>query len=293
MFYDFQLRIIHHIQSISSPLLDNIFKALNYVDSLYFYLFLILIIWSGYKQKWGVRLCYLLFCSFLVNDFLKNLFHAPRPYFIDPTVAKSFVSYYGLPSGGAMTSLFLAIILIATWKKKWAWIVGISYTAIISFSRVYLGVHFPTDVIGGWIVGGALAYLFLKYTPVIEKKLDQFSDTKIYWISQGIGVLFYFLMQGIWGLYFTGAAMGLGAGFYFAKKAGIEEIQLKNFKERIISVILAIAGVILLIYPLELYKKSISYSLTAAVSFCGYYIMGVWLMFLFPYLRMKLFKLLK
>jgi membrane-associated phospholipid phosphatase len=293
MFYDLQIKMIHQIQSISSPTLDAVFKFLNYFDSIYFYLFLILIIWAGYKEKWGIKLCYLLFFSFLANDFLKNFFQEPRPYFLDPSVAKAYVSYYGLPSGGAMTSLFLSIILIASWRTKWAWILGICYAALISFSRVYLGVHFPTDVVGGWIVGILLAWGFLKYTPKIEDKIEQMSDMKVYWISQAIGALFYFTMQGIWGLFFTGAAMGLGAGFYFSTKVKIPEVILSSWIKRLISIFLAIGGVLALLLPIEIYKKSFSYSLLAVIGFLEYYVMGIWMMFLFPYLRSKIFKFLK
>ena len=290
MFYDIQLKLIHHIQS-SNFWIDSFFKGLNYFDSIYFYLFLIVFLWAFYNEKWGIRLTYLTFFTILLNNFLKNAFHQPRPYFLDPSVGKTFCSSYGLPSGGALMSMLFAILLIYFWRKKWVYYVAIGYVALISFSRVYLGIHFPTDILGGWVVGAFCAYVFLKLYPHLEAKIQNLSKMRIYWITQALGVAFYLTMSGDSGLGFAGATMGIGAGYYFA--SSFEEVVFFSLSQRCFSLLIAFLGTLILFVPLELFRKSFSLGGVALLNFTENYILGLWMIYLFPMIRKYLFKTLK
>lgn len=98
--------------------------------------------------------------SFIVNYLLKAVFQRTRPleYFL---VEQGGLSY---PSGHTMvsTTMFLTFAYIyskgkSEKKKKYAYGVAISYMLIMGFSRISLGVHWPTDIIGG-ILGGYIFY---------------------------------------------------------------------------------------------------------------------------------------
>lgn len=64
---------------------------------------------------------------------------------------------YSFPSGHATASMSLAfIIVLLVWRTKWrfaAILGGILYVLLIAVSRLYLGVHYPTDILGGWLLG--------------------------------------------------------------------------------------------------------------------------------------------
>ena len=96
-----------------------------------------------------------------LNLLLKDLFARPRPHFEHPFVAETSHSF---PSGQAMESLvaygmlsYLLAVLILRGRAKRAVAVGGAAVLVIliGFSRVYLGAHYPSDVVGGFAAGGA------------------------------------------------------------------------------------------------------------------------------------------
>ncbi len=96
----------------------------------------------------------------------KSVVHHPAPpFFLLKNPTTIFPTYYvsenfSYPSGHAGRALFLAIVLLAITKKRgWAILVLGGYVGLISLSRIYLGHHWLSDVIGGWLLGGGSGLL--------------------------------------------------------------------------------------------------------------------------------------
>lgn len=111
----------------------------------------------------------------IISSVLKTVFDRPRPDL--PAVVEVFTASF--PSGHATVSavVFLTVgVLLAeaatrTWRKLFYLGIAVFLTLVVGVTRIYLGVHYPTDVLAGWMLGTAWALLcwggvqFLKRTP--------------------------------------------------------------------------------------------------------------------------------
>ncbi len=92
----------------------------------------------------------------------------PRPHQLDPSLGILTASSNGFPSGAAQSSILLSGILIKEWSCPLKWIIAPIYVVIICISRMYLGLHFPLDIIGGLGIGALLLMLYL-YSPSLQR----------------------------------------------------------------------------------------------------------------------------
>lgn len=101
--------------------------------------------------------------SYLTNTALKYGLDLPRPFASDPTVAseaaKATAGGPGLPSGHAQMSATLYLGMAAQIGRPWFWYVAAALVALISFSRLALNVHYPSDTIVGLLLGACFAAL--------------------------------------------------------------------------------------------------------------------------------------
>lgn len=96
--------------------------------------------------------------SAMINRTAKEFMHRVRPHLWDSQAPELDFSF---PSGHSMTSMTLvATLVILTWGSIWCWvvlIVGSLFVLAIGWTRLYLGVHFPSDILAGWMVSIAWA----------------------------------------------------------------------------------------------------------------------------------------
>lgn len=104
-----------------------------------------------YRLSW--RLAAEIVAGFAVAEFFKIVIDRPRPFALLPHVHQRwFDSGSGFPSGHATIITIIMLTLIPYLPKMWRWIVPVPIV-LVALSRVYLGVHAPLDVIGGFAVG--------------------------------------------------------------------------------------------------------------------------------------------
>ena len=113
-----------------------------------------------YLRRWR-SLAYLLVTlggSRLIERTAKEYLHRVRPNLWE---SLSPQSNYAFPSGHAVASMtFVTTMVILTWGTRWCWLIlslGSIFVVAIAWARLYLGVHFPSDILAGWMVALAWA----------------------------------------------------------------------------------------------------------------------------------------
>jgi len=150
-----------------SPALDTLFKAITTLGAEEIFLLLLPLVFWCLDKRWGARLGALLMISAYLNYALKDLFDQPRPS-SDRVKVMADETSPGLPSGHSQNTLVVYGYLAAQARQRWAWVVAGLIIFGVGLSRIYLGVHFPSDVLGGWLVGAGVLALYLQLEPELE-----------------------------------------------------------------------------------------------------------------------------
>ena len=210
------LECVRLIQSWSSPSLTVLMKIITGLGSAYVYIILIPFIFWCVDEKKGLRLGIITLVSVWLNIFLKIMLNQPRPFFegFDPAVGMIAESMGGLPSGHAQNSLVLWFVIASWGKKKRFFGMAAFFCLLIGLSRVYLGVHFPTDVLGGWLLGGFLLCVYFFAGKRIETALASPRAAVLACAALAFVMILY--RPSIELLMPAGLLLGLGTGYFLS-----------------------------------------------------------------------------
>jgi membrane-associated phospholipid phosphatase len=155
------VEVIGFLQSFASPFMDSLMLWITNLGSEQVYIALLIAIFLGIDARIGRRLGIFLLVSFYLNQQLKLLMNTPRPFILDPTIARNQAAIDSagggaFPSGhtqGATTFWGLAAFYF---RKRWLWWLAAVVILLMTVSRLYLGVHWLVDVFGGIAIGIAV-----------------------------------------------------------------------------------------------------------------------------------------
>ena len=155
-----EFSILYQLQGIHSPWLDRLMVVLTFLgDKGCFWIVLGGALSCHRRTRdWGIAVLLSLAAGFLVgNCLLKELVGRSRPCWIDPGVGTlvAVPKDFSFPSGHTLAG-FEAAVSIFLYDRRWGLAAGI-LAALIGFSRLYLFVHFPSDVLAGAVLGTLIA----------------------------------------------------------------------------------------------------------------------------------------
>jgi membrane-associated phospholipid phosphatase len=156
--FAFDDTVLDWLHSFETPALDRFFVLVSKIGFLWGTIPIdaIALLWLTWHRRYrdGLFFGLAVIGSALLNVVGKNYFQRTRP---DLWLSIAPENTYSFPSGHAMGSATLGMAMILlTWRTRWRWpmfVVALVFVLLIGLSRLYLGVHYPSDILGGWMTG--------------------------------------------------------------------------------------------------------------------------------------------
>ena len=159
----FGLDAVRWLQAQGTAFLDTLAVLLhNLGGDLGYILVLPVVYWSVSRYR-GRQLLFVLLIGLVGLLTFKEMIASPRPFVQHPDEVTALVEEdgYGLPSGHVVLSIVIWGYIASVVRRWWVWLLVAFYVLVIGWSRMYAGVHYPQDVMGGVIIGAGLLALSL------------------------------------------------------------------------------------------------------------------------------------
>jgi membrane-associated phospholipid phosphatase len=155
------LDILHAIQAIHNAFFDLFFYLVTQLHHETFYILVLpLLLWL-YDKRFTRYMVSLFLVGYWSNNVLKYYFDTGRP---SPGAVRVLHPETGtgpaFPSGHSQNPLMFWGALAIQFNKRWFTTLAVAIIILIGFSRLYLGLHWPLDVLGGWAIGGLMLWGF-------------------------------------------------------------------------------------------------------------------------------------
>ena len=242
------LKIVKGVQSISNGFFDVFFNTVTMFGEEALIILLLVVIYFAVNKRFGEYLGYSIISSMLVNTAIKNTFKASRPFEVDDTIINlrpETSGGFSFPSGHTQSSTTVFASIYNYCKKNYLLVIALVVGSLVALSRLYLGVHFPKDV----IVGFALAFLISALTYFLYNKFEKKKIT-LFVITGLVFTPFLFLAKTndfitIYALYW-GFVLGV-----FIENKYVNFQDTTNNLNRLLRVLIALVSVLIVYFVLK------------------------------------------
>ncbi|MDA3940242.1 MAG: phosphatase PAP2 family protein [Spirochaetia bacterium] len=289
-----QESILLFFQNIANPFLDLFFEFITMLGEKNILIAGIAWMFWNVDKKKGFLLSFTLLFSLFLNVVLKISIHNSRPFEVMPEILGKRIhtaTGYSFPSGHTQGATTFYVVLSLLLKKKWAYVTAVVISVLVAFSRLYLGVHWPIDVIGGLLAGAGIALIMYH---VFSTIYDNTVSRDLLVVFSSIGALliltcflivsrFYFagdliitdLMKT------TGVFTGASVGFILEEKY-VKFSTTGNKIKKVFRFVIGFALALVILSGLKVLFPPVD-----AFHFLRYALSGLWITFLFPCIGKK------
>lgn len=254
-FFTWEITVMVFLQTYLTDF-TSIIAPISYIGDQYVIILIVGFLYWCYDKKAGKSLFLVLSLGFIVNAISKNLVLRRRPYFDNKSIKcikpaeSEFAANDLLGQGFSFPSLHGTNITVTMGylsyyiRKNWIYLLSIILIFAVSLSRVFLGVHYPTDLIGG--VGIGIVILVIFY--ILKSKIK--NQNIIYLIFLIVGIVGLFLCKSADYFRAFGILIGVIAGFIIEENY-VNFNNTKNIKRMILRLI---GGLLVFIIMLSVLK---------------------------------------
>lgn len=279
------LDFVRGVQKFFGPAMLVPMQIITILGSEFFALAALPLIYWCVDRKKGARIGIVVLFSAFLNLWCKILFRQPRPYDFDPTVGLLRENTFGLPSGHAQMSITFWGAMLPLLSRVLGIVLLLAIPLFVGLSRLYLGVHFPTDLLGGWLLGGIVLGLYYGFSARIEGALGKLNLRQRLIAVSAVSLLMNLLMPS--DTLLSGAFFGSAAGFALASK----NLRFKAggaLRKRIVRYFVGIGGLFILYLGPKLILGESLGTQQPLIRFLRYGIIGFWVAYGGPWCFLKL-----
>ena len=179
-YFDWEVKLIEWLQQNMGAAGSFAARAASFIGGETVSLLLLIVMLFCYKKEAGKRVARTVLTASMWFPMIKNVVLRVRPYMAHPDRIKVLQVVesdadpmdivqqgYSCPSGHAATAASLFGSAAYEIRKRWMWFIAVIMPLLIGFSRIAVGVHYPTDVLAGWAIG----VLAVGFNVLLQKKV--------------------------------------------------------------------------------------------------------------------------
>jgi undecaprenyl-diphosphatase len=269
-----EVEVIKTIQTIRNPFLDAFFSAITVLGDEMFFIAIGAILFWCFDKRFGYKFINVYLLGNACVEGVKSLVARPRPYTHEGIVSVTErTSGYSFPSGHSHSVGNMSTQLGVHYRKKALYIGGAVLCLLVTFSRLYLGQHFVSDVLVGVALGVGCAFAFGELFELLKDKEE--------YIVLGVVPLCAIILivliacGGLDGadnvLKVLGAYSALSIGYFLEKKYVRLDVKCKWWMQ----IVKAVVGLLLVLAVKEGVKLILPKDIPLLYSFLRYFLVGI------------------